>query len=772
MKRLFTIFSLIICPIATLLAGQTQLAGYNYSVDTMAMYPVGPGSTYYYLRFSRGTASSAMDVFYLVVDGKNQYVRFEQCLGKDALIGTETITSVANRKTTDKNIYFAAVNGDFFATTGDVGCPTGYTIANNEFVYTPNSTSRRVGAIDENKIARIGTAMKYSAKLVTKDSTIKINHINYTRQGNELVLYNQHNAATTLTNASGTELAIELLPGNAWHTNATLKAKVTNKEVNVGSMRIQAGGAVLSGNGTAATELNKLAVGDTVTIQLALTIDDKKYNIGQCIGSDNYNIILDSGKVVESGYWNENHPRTAFGGSLNGDTLVFCVVDGRTAKSAGCTTQILGALMKFMGCYTATNWDGGGSSHLYVRNLGLMNNGCEATERAVGNGMYVIADMPTADNTVSKIVAYQTICNVPQYGIVAPKFLGFNQYDVLVDKDVQGVTLSCDPSVGEILEDGRFMASTPNGGTLHATKDGMSTDIQVRLIGSAEVAFRLDSIMVDNRNPYMVEITCHIGTETISVLAAALSWQSDNEQICTVNEQGVITGVGNGYAHVIGTLGNFSDTILVHSEIAPVNPLVWDTFIPADGWKIEGSANFNPSFSVLENEQVARINYTYGVARGAYVKITKEVPLYGLPDTLKLTLRTDSKISKMTIGLRPNDQASSHIIATPFANVNSSDWVTYAVPVRGIVENPNDLAIYPMWMEYINFLLDTKNANGDRYIDIQSIELVYKDFISTGLKETKISEMVDNSARKMITSKGVSVIRGGKIYDLTGRQIN
>jgi len=37
-----------------------------------------------------------------------------------------------------------------------------------------------------------------------------------------------------------------------------------------------------------------------------------------------------------------------------------------------------------------------------------------------------------------------------------PEFLGYNQYGVLINKNLQGVTLSCSPEVGEIAPDGRL----------------------------------------------------------------------------------------------------------------------------------------------------------------------------------------------------------------------------------------------------------------------------------------------------------------------------
>ena len=79
-------------------------------------------------------------------------------------------------------------------------------------------------------------------------------------------------------------------------------------------------------------ERNKLKVGDEITLDFEIKFEDELVNIAQAIGSDNYNQILLNGEVVQSGFWDELHPRTGYGVSQTRDTVFMLVVDGRSAS--------------------------------------------------------------------------------------------------------------------------------------------------------------------------------------------------------------------------------------------------------------------------------------------------------------------------------------------------------------------------------------------------------------------------------------------------------
>ena len=127
MKRiLLSIFaSVIVC----LSYANVVLNGNEYTIDTLSMYPVGPGTTFYELRMQRINAVSRLDCWLIAVDTRDPYVSVEQVLGTGKISGTERPSAMASRSTTENKIFFAGSNGDFFLTKDD---QTGATPEYNE----------------------------------------------------------------------------------------------------------------------------------------------------------------------------------------------------------------------------------------------------------------------------------------------------------------------------------------------------------------------------------------------------------------------------------------------------------------------------------------------------------------------------------------------------------------------------------------------------------------------------------------------------------------
>lgn len=764
-KILLSIFALC----ASLLSfANITLNGTEYTIDTLSMYPAGPGTTYYELRFLRASdAKGRMDAFLIAVDTRNPYVHVEQVLGTGKIIGTERPSAMATRSTTESKIYFAGSNGDFFVTQGDVGLPVSTTIVNNEYAHTPvaNRTARRLGAVDADGRGVTAVQHSISMKLVLADTTLNIAHANYNRLENELVLYNYHNGATTATNAYGTEVQIQLLEGEEWNTTGTMKAKVTKVEQQVGSMPLSKEYAVLSGHGTMATELNKLNVGDELTLDFEIKFDGELVNIAQAIGSDNYNQILHNGVIVQDGFWNELHPRTGYGVSYTRDTVYMLVVDGRSVISAGCNTKVLGEMLQHYGAYNAVNWDGGGSSCIYVRSLGQMNNGSDGSERACGNGMFAVASVPETDNTIAAIAPYQPIYSLPRYGVALPKFLGYNKYGVLIDTDVQGVMLSCAPELGEIMEDGRFLASGEKGGILYANLGDITTQLEVRLMTSAPIAIRLDSVLCDAAHPYEIEVQGTVGNAVIDLLPAALTWTSQHPEVATVDETGTIVGVANGSTLVIGELGDFRDTILVNVEIPTGNEMIWDDFRNPDQWKLKGSAGFNPTLSVPE-DAAAPVNmlFTYKSARSPYVQFERDAPIYSRPDTIRIPITTDVQFSKVYATVRANNALQGVNITV---EVNNASEFVLNIPVEKYFGT--DVAIYPLHFELVKMFLSTSTEAGERYVTLPGIYQIYgeKTNVGSGVENIATGE---GEPQKFIENGQLLIRHNANVYTILGTQ--
>lgn len=67
------------------------------------------------------------------------------------------------------------------------------------------------------------------------------------------------------------------------------------------------------------------------------------------------------------------HPRSAIGIKANGKVIVL-TVDGRQENSAGMSLYELAKVMRWLGCISAINLDGGGSTALWVAETGVVNH--------------------------------------------------------------------------------------------------------------------------------------------------------------------------------------------------------------------------------------------------------------------------------------------------------------------------------------------------------------------------------------------------------------
>ena len=105
-----------------------------------------------------------------------------------------------------------------------------------------------------------------------------------------------------------------------------------------------------------------------------------------------YVFVLKDGQPVDpAGMMKVRHPRTVIGLDKEEKTLTILTVDGRReGVSIGMTGPELGEEMKKLGCDTALNLDGGGSTELVLRDpetgkLHVMNQPSDGRERAVAD---------------------------------------------------------------------------------------------------------------------------------------------------------------------------------------------------------------------------------------------------------------------------------------------------------------------------------------------------------------------------------------------------
>lgn len=151
------------------------------------------------------------------------------------------------------------------------------------------------------------------------------------------------------------------------------------------------GGIVLAApvGSTAGLSLAALAPGTALTLGWTMGWRDVATTIG---GST---LLVARGVVIAQAscgsYFCDRNPRTAVGYTAKGDILLL-TVDGRQRRwSVGMTLVELGREMVRLGAVRAVNLDGGGSTTMWVRGLGVVNRPSDPTgQRAVSSALLVL----------------------------------------------------------------------------------------------------------------------------------------------------------------------------------------------------------------------------------------------------------------------------------------------------------------------------------------------------------------------------------------------
>jgi len=227
----------------------------------------------------------------------------------------------------------------------------------------------------------------------------------------------------------------------------------------------------------------------------------------------------------------------------------------------------------------------------------------------------------------------------------------------------------------------------------------------------------------------------------MDVLPAALSWTIRDPEICSINENGQLTGLKNGSTMVIGSLGDFKDSLKVTVQMPTSGRMIGDNF-NIENWTLNASTPLN---AVLNTQNLpanwthgAAVNYVYTSTRAPFIKLLRNAPMFGLPDTLKLVVNVgDINISKALLSLRANNASS--FVSKEFTVIPKNTDTELSVAMSELFD-ATDIAIYPVWFDNINFYLGTQTAGQAYTLALKEIVLCYKGIEISGLPSVLLSQ--------------------------------
>ena len=703
LSSIFTLFAVVLYASTT-----WTLQGSTYNVDTLFHAKVGPGTTQTSLKV---VGPVQLRVFYTVTDLTNNNVDVRHVMARDKLAGLETVSSMAKSKSKEGARYFVGINADFYANNK----PVGSAVVDKEVYYAV--PWRTQWAIDANKKIHLGD-MTFSG-YVRKANGISypITTVNYDRNENNLTIYTPRFGATTSTNQYGTEVVLIPLETNGVLTSGEAKKmRVSGMPSTAGNMAIPQGAVVLSGHGKGSDFVASLVDGEEVEVETIVQMPngDKITPVHLASGCP---MILSNGEVLDNDHLLEatpnRHPRTAVGYDETGTKFIMLVVDGRSTISAGAYPKVLADIMREVGCTEAMNFDGGGSSTLYVQNLGIRNVPSDGSERTVTNGVFLVANTPT-DTEITEIRFADWAKELPKYSYYKPLIYGYNKYGVLVDTDVKDYILSCPKGLGEIIDDGKALSASGDGSyLLEAVYKDVKTSIVVKIDGTSEPKFKHSAVLLDSYSDYKVEAYATIGSEKFSLDNSLITWVSSDETVAHVNREGIVEGIKNGSVKVTGTLGEFKGEINVKVEIPVTRYQSIDKNLDVNNWSLLGENVENTKIESCGVDGLA-ITYTTTSARGLSLSAVKDVTTWSRPDTLIFDINPGGANLKniylyLTDYRTPNEQIEYQYSPTLTANeVNR-----IAIPMNNIVDVA-DMSSYPLVLNKIKFVPGNKKGTTHR----------------------------------------------------------
>ncbi len=485
-------------------AENISIGGKTYELSRTIERKIGPGTTYLRLRIP----DYPLNVNMVMVDLNNPYNRIETTIANESAKGTESLVKAAKRLDSPGHHPLAAANANFWVVGSQkeyplyAGITRNASVRNGKIVTESNQFkekwdggTQRTGVVAISYDKKLYIDYCTSSVSITKpDGTIlEINQCNKGLRNDEYAIYNSFygsdrsfmpysvidNTFTLDDKVNCYELYLRMDDGEKWTGGNPITFTVDHgvKQTSLG--KLGDFDLALVAKKDTRTNINKLQQGEKLKLKYDWTFSDgSKPLVEQAIGGNA--IVMRNGELTEHNtnetYNSQVYSRTGYGCSEDGKTLYILVIDKSTdpvyGKSAGCSTSAMCEIARHFGCWNMSNFDAGGSAEMMV-DYEIVNKTTESSPRDVANGWMVFSIAPDDDDTISSIEFDHPFIKVLPGESFTPVILGYNKYDMLIDKNLKGFTLSCDPELG-FCSGTTFVASSyPATGKLTAKYGNM-----------------------------------------------------------------------------------------------------------------------------------------------------------------------------------------------------------------------------------------------------------------------------------------------------------
>ncbi|MCQ2405828.1 MAG: S-layer homology domain-containing protein [Oscillospiraceae bacterium] len=296
----------------------------------------------------------------------------------------------------------AAVNADFGYWDTRISC--GMAVENGIYKTSPETNSA-VGFSDNGAVISYWPKIRFEFNDADGNAILYTGHYNKSRGDDGVYVYSEYfSTVSTRTKGRGKFIRLKIDEGSL-RLGGELSLTVTDIISDKEAISIGEGNLIITASASSGlySYLEPFAVGEKISLRISCS-DERLIGCPQVSGCGN--ILFMDGELFNPEYYDKSilgvNPRTFLGIYPDGSYEIF-VADGRSSISEGLTFDEMIAFLRSMGCVSAVNFDGGGSSVMSVvrpksGETEIVNTPSDGAPRSVCSYILYIADECDAEN--------------------------------------------------------------------------------------------------------------------------------------------------------------------------------------------------------------------------------------------------------------------------------------------------------------------------------------------------------------------------------------
>jgi hypothetical protein len=498
----------------------------------------------------------------LTVDLTKRNLGVEVEKSSRGLFSGEKVAKLSEDESTAGHTVIAGVNADFWAMSPRPYNPIGPMVADGMIWYVPAARMERSSlCITRDKKAHIGV-MTMALSIDTGNEVIRLQSVNNA---------GVKDGATLITPPMGNKIALgspnfifvplrlskaEFLP------NLPVLAKV-EKHITSPTGPLDADIVLAAFSPDRADNIATLKPGTEVTLLAKVAevpgVIEEWVGGGPMLVDEGREAVRYNTEGVGKSFIDTRHPRTAVGISRDGTKLYLVTVDGRQPQiSIGQSLQELGRYMAKLGCWKATNLDGGGSTSMVVRGEVVNKPSDRTGPRTVTNALLVVNTAPIGPLHSLQILPAEQPLRIPAGTSVKFFAKGFDENSNPVKIPAGSLTWSASPELGEIAPDGNDTnlkaSSNPSNGVVTVkASDKIERSAKIAVVSLDEIITDPEVLLLAPGESVPLSIKAVAGPWKVPLLPGMVSTSSADGALSSSID--LVTAVTSGIHTLDLTIG-------------------------------------------------------------------------------------------------------------------------------------------------------------------------------------------------------------------------